>query len=235
MRYLSTLLLVAALALPAAAQEKEKDRVQNAGIVMSEILNVPEDIPQELLDKAECVIVLPSVVKFAFVFGGSYGRGVMTCRGGRDFAGAWGAPTMMALEGGSFGLQIGGQATDYVLLVMNPRGADSILSSKVKLGVGLSAAAGPKGRDAGAATDVALRAEVLGYSRSRGLFAGAFLEGSTLRADNSANEKLYGRKMSAKEIVLENAAPVPAAAQELLAVLNKRSPKNLSALWRTQE
>ena len=229
MKYLPIFLLVAALALPAGAQEKEKDRLQNAGMVMSEIITMPENIPQELLDKAECVIVLPSVVKFAFVFGGSYGRGVMTCRGGRDFTGLWGAPTMMALEGGSFGLQIGGQATDFVLLVMNPRGADSILSSKVKLGVGISAAAGPKGRDAGAATDVALRAEVLGYSRSRGLFAGAFLEGSTLRADNDANEKLYGRKMSAKEIVLENAAPVPAAAQELLAVLNRRSPKNLSS------
>jgi lipid-binding SYLF domain-containing protein len=233
MRYLSILLLVAALALPARAQEKEKDRVRNSGTVMNEVLNTPEDIPQELLDKAECVIVLPSVVKFAFVFGGSYGRGVMTCRGGRDFNGLWGAPTMMALEGGSFGLQLGGQATDYVLLVMNPRGADSILSSKVKLGVGISAAAGPKGRDAGAATDAALRAEVLGYSRSRGLFAGAFLEGSTLRADNGGNEKLYGRKMSAKEIVLEGAAPIPEAAQELLAVLNRRSPKNLSALWRT--
>jgi SH3 domain-containing YSC84-like protein 1 len=235
MRYLSILLLVGALALPARAQEKEKERVQSAGTVMSEILNTPEDIPQALLDKAECVIVLPSVIKFAFVFGGSYGRGVMTCRGGRDFHGVWGAPTMMALEGGSFGLQLGGQATDYVLLVMNPRGADSILSSKVKLGAGISAAAGPKGRDAGAATDVALRAEVLGYSRSRGLFAGAFLEGSTLRPDNGANEKLYGRTMSAKEIVLEGASAIPEAAQELLAVLNRRSPKNLSALWRIHE
>ena len=229
MKFLSILLLVAALALPAGAQQKEKERVQNAGTVMSEILNTPEDIPQELLDKAECVIVLPSVVKFAFVFGGSYGRGLMTCRSGREFTGLWGAPTMMALEGGSFGLQLGGQATDYVLLVMNPRGADSILSSKVKLGVGISAAAGPKGRDAGAATDVALRAEVLGYSRSRGLFAGAFLEGSTLRPDNGANEKLYDRKMTAKEIVLEGVASIPEAAKELLAVLNKRSPKNLSS------
>ena len=162
------LLLIALLSLPVAAQQKESDRVQNAGMVMQEILNVPDDIPQQLLDKAECVIVLPSVVKLAFLFGGSYGRGVMTCRSGNEFAGPWGAPTMMALEGGSFGLQLGGQATDYVLLVMNPRGADSILSSKVKLGAGLSAAAGPKGREAIAATDAALRAEVLSYSRSRG-------------------------------------------------------------------
>ena len=229
MRYLSVFLLTMALAVPAGAQQKENDRVQNAGMVMSEILNVPDNIPEALLDKAECVIVLPSVIKFAFILGANYGRGVMTCRSGRDFKGGWGAPTMMALEGGSFGAQIGGQATDYVLLVMNPRGADSILSSKVKLGVGLSAAAGPKGREAGAATDAALRAEVLTYSRSRGLFAGAFLEGSTLRPDTGANEKLYGKVISAKEIVLEGAARIPESARILLDVLNRRSPKDLSS------
>jgi len=229
MRYLSVFLLTMARAVPAGAQQKENDRVQNAGMVMSEILNVPDNIPEELLDKAECVIVLPSVIKFAFILGANYGRGVMTCRSGRDFKGGWGAPTMMALEGGSFGAQIGGQATDYVLLVMNPRGADSILSSKVKLGVGLSAAAGPKGREAGAATDAALRAEVLTYSRSRGLFAGAFLEGSTLRPDTDANEKLYGKVISAREIVLEGAARIPESARILLDVLNRRSPKDLSS------
>jgi len=229
MRYLSALLLVAVFGLPAGAQQKEKDRVENAGKVMREILNVPDNIPQELLDKAECVIVLPSVLRFAIVFGGSYGRGVMTCRSGKDFNGPWGAPTMMALEGGSFGLQLGGQATDFVLLVMNPRGANSILSSKVKLGAGISAAAGPKGRDASAATDVALRAEVLSYSRSRGLFAGMYLEGSTLRPDNDANKRVYGSAISAKEIVLEGKVSPPPAAQELLSVLDKRSPKNLSA------
>jgi lipid-binding SYLF domain-containing protein len=222
--------MIGVMALPLAAQEKEKARVQNAGTVMNEILNVPDNIPQELLDKAECVIVLPSVIRFAVGLGGSYGRGLMTCRGGGDFKGPWGAPTMMALEGGSFGLQLGGQATDYVLLIMNPRGANSILSSKVKLGAGISAAAGPKGRDLAAATDVAMRAEILSYSRSRGLFAGAFLEGSTLRPDNSANEKLYGQKLTARDIVLEGRAVPPAEAEDLLALLNKRSPRNLSAL-----
>lgn len=230
MRYLWALAMIGVMALPLAAQQKEKARVQNAGTVMNEILNVPDNIPQELLDKAECVIVLPSVIRFAVGLGGSYGRGLLTCRGGGDFKGPWGAPTMMALEGGSFGLQLGGQATDYVLLIMNPRGADSILSSKVKLGAGISAAAGPKGRDLAAATDVAMRAEILSYSRSRGLFAGAFLEGSTLRPDNSANEKLYGQKLSARDIVLEGRAVPPAEAKDLLALLNKRSPRNLSAL-----
>jgi SH3 domain-containing YSC84-like protein 1 len=229
MRYLSVVLMLALLGSPLEGQQKEQRRVQSAGTAMGEILNVPESIPQQLLDKAECVIVLPSVIKFAFAFGGSYGRGAMTCRSGKDFRGPWGAPTMIALEGGSFGFQLGGQATDYVLLVMNPRGADSILSSKVKLGAGVSAAAGPKGRDAIAATDVALRAEVLSYSRSRGLFAGAFLDGSTLRPDNDANKRLYNRSITAKQIVLESKVSPPSAAEKLLSELNKRSPKNLSS------
>src|SRR5579864_2972949 len=229
MKYLSVLVLLAVFSFPAAAQKKENERIQNAGTVMTEILNVPDDIPQDLLDKAECVVILPSVVKFGFFLGGSYGRGVMTCRSGKDFKGPWGAPSMMALEGGSFGLQVGGQATDYVLLVMNPRGADSILSSKVKLGAGVSAAAGPKGRDAIVATDVALRAEVLSYSRSRGLFAGAFLDGSTLRPENDANKRLYHRNITAKEIVLSDKISPPLAAEELRSELNKRSPKNLSS------
>jgi len=226
MRYAGILLGMAMLSLPVQAQQKENNRVQNAGMVIKEVLNVPDNIPQDLLDRAECVIVLPSVVKFAVVFGGSYGRGAMTCRSGKDFDGSWGAPTMMALEGGSFGFQLGGQATDFVLLVMNARGADSVLSSKVKLGVGIAASAGPKGRDAAAATDAALRAEILSYSRSRGLFAGAFLDGSTLRPDNGANEKLYGKKLSAKEIALEGKVTPPSSAEELLATLNKRSPKH---------
>ena len=215
-------------ALPAYAQKKERERVANAGLVMREILHIPDNIPQDLLDKAECVIVLPSVLKFAVGIGGSYGRGIMTCRGGENFTGPWSAPSMIALEGGSFGVQLGGQATDFVLLVMNPRGAEGILTSKVKLGGDASAAAGPKGRDAAAATDLTMRAEILSYSRARGLFAGVSLEGSTLRPDNEANEKLYGRKLPARDIVLHHAVPPPASARQLLAVLNRRSPRNRS-------
>ncbi|HVB98087.1 MAG TPA: lipid-binding SYLF domain-containing protein [Candidatus Dormibacteraeota bacterium] len=224
----SSLLMGILICLPASAQKKENSRIENAGKVMEEILNVPDDIPADVLDKADCVIVLPSVVKFAFGFGGSYGRGVMTCRSGKKFDGPWSAPSMMALEGGSIGLQLGGQATDFVLLVMNSRGASSILSSKVKLGGDVSAAAGPKGRTASAETDVAMRAEILSYSRSRGLFAGISLTGSTLRPDNSGNENLYGKGVSAKDIVIDNTVHPPASAKELLDVLNRKSPKNKS-------
>jgi SH3 domain-containing YSC84-like protein 1 len=204
---------------------KDTDRLQNSGQVMKEIVDVPDNIPQKLLDKADCVIVIPSVLKAAFIIGGSYGRGAMTCRSGEDFQGPWGAPTMMALEGGSFGFQIGAQATDFVLLVMNPRGASSILDSKVKLGADASVAAGPVGRDAEADTDVTLRAEVLTYSRSRGLFAGISLEGSTVRPDNDANERIYGKKVSAKEIVLQNEVAVPRSAQLLIDTLTEHSVK----------
>ncbi len=213
---------------PLRADNKEQDRLQNSGEVMKEIIDIPDDIPQNLLDKADCVIVIPSVLKAAFIVGGSYGRGAMTCRSGEDFQGPWGAPTMMALEGGSFGFQLGGQATDFVLLVMNTRGASSILSSKVKLGAGASAAAGPKGRNAEADTDVTLRAEVLTYSRARGLFAGISLEGSTLRPDNDGNKKIYGKELEAKDIALHNAVPVPPAAKLLIDTLTTHSPKNLS-------
>lgn len=216
------------IALPVFAQKKEEERVANAGEVMKEILNVPDDIPQSVIDKADCVVVLPSVLKFAFGFGGSYGTGVMTCRGGADFKGPWGAPTMMALEGGSFGLQLGGQATDFVLLLMSPRSARSILDSKVKLGGDISAAAGPVGRNMSAETDVTLRAEILSYSRSRGLFAGISLSGSTLRPDNGANKKLYGRAISAHDIVFNNEVAAPRSAKLLLDVLNKKSPTNKS-------
>jgi lipid-binding SYLF domain-containing protein len=214
----------------ARADDKSKDegRLENAGEVMKEIINIPDDIPQSLMDKADCIIVIPSVLKAAFIVGGSYGRGAMTCRSGDNFRGPWGAPTMMALEGGSFGFQIGGQATDFVLLVMNEGGAKSILSSKVKLGADASAAAGPKGRDAEADTDVAMRAEVLTYSRARGLFAGISLEGSTLRPDNDANERIYGKKIEAKDIALHGAVPIPSSARMLINTLNQHSPKNLS-------
>ena len=222
----SVLLII--IAAPVFAQKKEQDRVANAGDVMKEILNISDDIPQSVIDKADCVVVLPSVIKFAFGFGGSYGRGVMTCRGGEDFRGPWGAPTMMALEGGSFGLQVGGQATDFVLFLMSPRSARSILDSKVKLGADISAAAGPVGRNASAETDVTLRAEILSYSRSRGLFAGISLSGSTLRPDNGANRKLYGRNVSAHDIVFNNEVTAPAPANLLLSELNKKSPTNKS-------
>lgn len=228
-RMMSYLVALAIVALPASADnKKEVSRLENCGTVVKEIMDIPDDIPQDLLDKAECVIVFPSVLKAAFVFGGSYGRGAMMCRSGEHFTGPWGAPTMMALEGGSFGLQLGGQATDFVLLVMNPRGAKAILHSKVKLGADASAAAGPKGRTANASTDATLRAEVLSYSRNRGLFAGLSLEGSSLRPDNRANEKVYHKKVEAEAIVRKGAVAVPPSAQELISLLNKKSPKNLS-------
>ena len=220
--------VMALFGLPASAQKDENNRIKNAGQVMTEILNIPDDIPSDVLDKAECVIVLPSVMKFAIGFGGSYGRGVMSCRSGKEFNGPWSAPSMMAVEGGSFGLQLGGQATDFVLLVMNKRGASSILTNQVKLGGDVAAAAGPKGRNAAASTDVSLRAEILSYSRSRGLFAGISLEGSTLRPDNDGNERLYGKGVSGQDIVINSKIRPPASAKSLLATLNKKSPRNKS-------
>jgi lipid-binding SYLF domain-containing protein len=220
--------LTLALACPLFAQDKETDRVENAGKVMQEILNAPDSIPQSVLDKADCVVILPSVLKFAIGIGGSYGRGVMTCRGGKDFHGPWGAPTMMALEGGSAGLQLGGNATDFILLMMSPRSAQNMLKSKVKLGGDASAAAGPVGRTASAETDATMRAEILSYSRARGLFAGISLTGSTLRADNGANKNLYGKEVSASAIVFNKAVPVPDSAKALLATLHKASPVNKS-------
>lgn len=224
-------LLLLLLVVPngfAANDEKEAGRVKESGVVLKEILDIPDDIPQDLLDKAECVVVLPSVKKGAFGVGASYGRGVMVCRSGTHFTGKWGAPALYALEGVSIGFQLGGQATDFVLLVMNPKGAESLLSSKVKLGADASAAAGPKGRTAEGATDIVMQAEILSYSRNKGLFAGVSLEGSTLRSDGSANQKLYGRELSAKEIIREGKVGVPASAQALVSLLNRKSPKNRS-------
>ena len=220
--------LVLALGLPLGAQDKsdskEAERLENCGTVIKEIMDIPDDIPQDLIDKAECIIVYPSVLKAAFIVGGSYGRGAMVCRTGEHFTGPWGAPTMMALEGASVGFQLGGQATDFVLLVMNPRGARSILSSKVKLGADASIAAGPKGRTASAESDVTLRSEMLSYSRSRGAFAGISLEGSTLRADGGANEKLYGKGVTAAEIVEEGKREGPEEGRLLVSRLQQASP-----------
>ena len=224
------LLLIPGLVLAAGPKSdiKETERLEQCGEVLHDILNIPDNIPGDLLDRAECVIVFPSVKKFAFGIGGSYGRGAIVCRSGGHFTGPWGTPAMFALEGANIGFQLGGEATDFVLLVMNPKGAESVLKSKVKLGGDASAAAGPKGRTAAAQTDIVMRAEILTYSRSRGLFAGVSLEGSTLRQDNGANEKLYGRKLTAQEIVRRGKSGSPAAAQQLVSVLRQKSPRNLS-------
>jgi lipid-binding SYLF domain-containing protein len=206
-------------------QKREQDRLQNADLVMEEILRIPDNIPQDLLDKARCVIVIPSVLKAAFVIGGSYGRGAMVCRTGKNFSGPWGAPAMYALEGGSVGFQIGGEATDFVFLVMNNRGADSLLHSEVRLGADASVAAGPVGRLASADTDAYMRSEILSYSRARGVFAGISVEGSTLRPDSGANRALYGRSISAAEIIEGSDVRVPSHAGDLIAVLQKASPQ----------
>jgi SH3 domain-containing YSC84-like protein 1 len=206
-------------------QKREQDRLQNADLVMQEILKVPDNIPKDLLDRARCVIVIPSVLKAAFVIGGSYGRGTMVCRTGKNFSGPWGAPAMYALEGGSVGFQIGGEATDFVFLVMNNRGADSLLHSEVRLGADASIAAGPVGRLASADTDAYMRSEILSYSRARGVFAGISVEGSTLRPDSGANRALYGRSISAAEIIEGSDVRVPSHAGDLIAVLQKASPQ----------
>src|SRR6202051_991089 len=212
----------------AADSEKDEDRLRNGGTVLKEILDVPDNIPQDLLDKADCVVVFPSVLKAAFIVGGSYGRGAMSCRSGEDFKGSWGAPTMMALEGGSFGFQIGGEATDFVLLVMNERGASGILASKVKLGADASVAAGPVGRTASAETDATLRADILSYSRARGAFAGISLEGSTIRPDNGPNRKIYGHELPARQIVLSGHVAIPPAAERMTSTLESRTPRRKS-------
>ena len=224
----TVLLAVTLLAQVASASDQTKDdeRLRNSGAVLKEILDVPDSIPQDLLDKADCVVVFPSVLKAAFIVGGSYGRGAMSCRKGENFRGSWGAPTMMALEGGSFGFQIGGQATDFVLLVMNESGARGILASKVKLGGDASVAAGPVGRNASVETDATLRAEILSYSRARGLFAGVSLEGSTIRPDNGDNRRVYGKEVSARDIVLAGAVLAPPAAEQLISTLDAKTPQH---------
>lgn len=220
-------IVVLGLSVTLGAQGKEEDRLRECATVLKEIVSIPDDIPKDLLDKAECVMVFPGVKKVAMGVGGSYGRGAMTCRSGDTFTGPWSAPALMALEGGSIGFQLGAQSTDFVLLVMNDRGATSVLGNKVKLGADASAAAGPKGRTAGASTDAVMQAEMLTYSRSRGLFAGVSLEGASLRPDNDANAAVYGSPIPAREIVKGSVA-VPSAAKAMIDTLNTRSPKNLS-------
>lgn len=235
-RMLFLFALVLLISAPAFSEEKEQkkekkevERLNESAVVLKEILGIPEGIPKDLLDKSICVVVYPSVKKAAFIVGGSYGRGVITCRSGNEFNGTWSAPAMFALEGGSFGFQIGAQATDFVLLIMNESGANSVMTSKVKLGADASAAAGPVGRNATAETDVVMKAEILSYSRAKGLFAGISLEGSTLRADDGANKAVYGKELSAKEIVREGKVRAPTAARSLLATLTKASPKHVES------
>ena len=224
----ATCLTLVASAVYAKKLNNEQKRLEECGVVMQEVLNVPDNIPRDLLEKAECVIVIPSVKKLAFGVGASYGRGAMVCRKGEKFRGPWGAPAMYALEGASVGFQIGGEATDLILLVMNDRGMESILSSKVKLGADASVAGGPKGRDASANTDAWMRAEILSYSRSRGVFAGVSLEGSTLRPDDDASADVYGHPIKAKDIVRGEKTMVPSTGRHLVNVLQKNAPRNES-------
>jgi lipid-binding SYLF domain-containing protein len=233
-RHLSVALCVALSAGAVGAQNKEKDqnkeqdRLAECGVVMNEVLNVPDNVPQEILDKAECVVIIPSMMKVAMAFGGSYGRGAMVCRSGKGFNGSWGAPAMYAIEGGGFGLQLGAESVDIVLMVMNPRGVEALLSSKVKLGGEASAAAGPKGRHVEASTDASMRAEILSYSRSRGLFAGISLEGTSLRPDDDATEQVYGRRISAREVLTGTTVKVPPSGRALVEVLQRRAPYSQS-------
>jgi lipid-binding SYLF domain-containing protein len=227
---LASSLAMALIAPVTFAQKDEARRLEESGRVMQEILNVPDDIPRDLLNRARCVVVLPSVVKGAFIVGADYGRGAMVCRSGPNYDGPWGAPTMMALEGVSFGFQAGGQATDFVLLVMNRSGINSLLKSKVKLGGDASVAAGPVGRTAEADTDAFMRAEILTYSRSRGVFAGVSLEGATLHTDEDANAALYGHDVTSRQIIEGPTPPQPPASAQLLdRELEKASPHPHSA------
>lgn len=217
------------LTLSSFAQKKEEERLQESYNVLKEILGTPDKgIPRDLLDKAECVVIYPSVKKAGFIVGAEYGRGAITCRTGESFNGAWSAPAMFALEGGSVGFQIGGEATDFVLLIMNEKGADSVMSSKVKLGADASAAAGPVGRTTSAETDVVMKAEILSWSKARGVFGGVSLEGSTMRSDDGANKDLYRKELSAKEIVREGKVPTPDSGKPLIELLQTTSPKHAS-------
>lgn len=219
--------LCAGFALPAFTQRKEEDRLKSSYQVMKAVAGMPDGIPRDLLNKAECVLVFPSVKKAAFVVGASYGRGVMTCRSGENFRGPWSAPAFFAIEGGSFGLQIGGEATDFVLLIMNEQGASSVMSSKVKLGGDASVAAGPVGRTTSAETDIVMKAEILSWSRNRGVFAGVSLDGSTLRSDDDANNNLYGKSLNAKQIILQREVKTPSSGRQLISLLDRMSPKHL--------
>jgi SH3 domain-containing YSC84-like protein 1 len=223
---IAVLLLMPMLA-KAADKDADEARVKASGDVLKELLNGPNGIPLSLLNKAECVIVLPSVKKVGFLVGGSYGRGVMSCRSGQNFNGAWSSPVMMQSSGGSFGLQAGGEATDFVILVMNDKGARAVLHGKAKLGADASVAAGPVGRDAEASTNAGMSAEMLSYSRAHGVFGGVSLSGTSLGPDSGANEKIYGKKLTGDEI-FAGGVQAPASAETLLSTLQEKSPANAS-------
>src|SRR6185369_7032492 len=183
-----------------ADDDTEQARIKSSGEVLKELMNGPSGIPLSILNKSECVIILSSVKKAGFIVGAEYGRGVMTCRSGQNFDGQWSAPIMMQSSGGSFGLQAGGQSTDFVVLVMNDKGARAIMHGKAKLGADASIAAGPVGREAEAATNAGMNAQMLSYSRAQGVFAGVSLSGTSLGPDSGANEKVYGKKVTGEEI-----------------------------------
>ncbi|MGH9779585.1 MAG: lipid-binding SYLF domain-containing protein [Candidatus Acidiferrales bacterium] len=226
---LVSVVIVLTLVATASAKSKEEERLEESASVLSEILNIPDGLPKDLLDKAECALVFPSVKKGGFIVAVRVGKGAGSCRTGEKMDGPWSAPAMFELGGGSVGLQAGGQATDFVLLIMNPKGAKKLLESKFTLGADASVSAGPKGRTAEAATDAQMGAEILTYSRSKGLFAGVSLEGAPLSQDGNANEKIYGKRIEAKDILLNNAVAVPAAGKPLIDLLSSKSPKNISA------
>jgi SH3 domain-containing YSC84-like protein 1 len=224
-----TLVLCASASICLAQrQSKEARRLEDATYVINEIMQTPDNgIPSDLLDRAVCVGIIPGEMKGAFIVGGSYGRGALVCRA--KGTGHWGAPSMFSIFGGSYGLQIGGQSTDVVFIVMNAGGVRKLLQSGVKIGADVSAAAGPVGRTAAAATDIQLHAEILTYSRSRGLFAGISLAGSVLRQDEDGNEKLYGHAVTARDVLIRGTEQPPAAAKPLDDILTKYSPRGGAA------
>jgi SH3 domain-containing YSC84-like protein 1 len=209
--------------LPAFAQKKVDDRLEKSTTAMQAILSGDKGLPTAILDKAQCVLIFPSVKKVAIGIGGSYGRGELICRSGADRSGAWGAPAMYALDQGSLGVQLGSTATDFVLVVMSHGGVEQILNGKTKLGGNAAAAAGPTGAQATGYNADAMKVDVLTYSRSKGLFAGVSLEGASMDADRDANKALYGKEITAPEII-NGSVPPPAAAQSLLGLLNNTSP-----------
>jgi lipid-binding SYLF domain-containing protein len=224
MRYLAiTVAVTFVIALPSSAQldEKVADRFWESAQILEQLINAPDGgIPQNLLRRSECVAVIPAVKRAAFGFGGRYGRGLVVCRKDAG-AGPWGSPSMISLGGGSFGFQIGGQSTDVLMLFVTPDSIDHLLRDQVTLGVDVAAAAGPKGRVVSAETSATLRAEILTYGRSRGLFAGVSLEGAVLKPDSDANESLYGEEVDARELLIEGTMSIPAPAQTFVDTLTK--------------